>query len=182
MTASMMLDRECTRHGFCASIRFIAKQIEAARKAAKMFPGLISIAWSGGGIVVYTKSVMWIEKFKEQFGVPFSTDCGSGIWKFTGTKKDSNNYRALIDFIYSVDDIAEIPKTLLFARDMAVRGTPIKGYNHVGHLSDMYYELSGCSHDEFIIQIVGRLTGIDSRTQLEGKTLWGYENLSLIHI
>ena len=178
MAASMMLDRECTRHGFCASIRGTAKQIHAALKASKMFPGLISIAWSGDGVTVYTKSVMWVEKFQEQFGQGNSKDCGSGVWKFTG-KKGSKipDYRALIDFIYSVDDIAEIPKTLLFARDMALRGTPIKGYNHVGHLSDMYYELSGFSHDEFIIQIVGRLTGIDSRTQQEGKTLWGYENM-----
>ena len=178
MAASMMLDRECTRHGFCASIRGTAKQIHAALKASKMFPGLISIAWSGDGVTVYTKSVMWVEKFQEQFGQGNSKDCGSGVWKFTG-KKGSKipDYRAFIDFIYSVDDIAEIPKTLLFARDMALRGTPIKGYNHVGHLSDMYYELSGFSHDEFIIQIVGRLTGIDSRTQQEGKTLWGYENM-----
>lgn len=168
---------------------------------AKKYPGIVSIAWNGDGIKVYTSSPAWVG-FLFTTGAFESTLLDNDVTCFTSKSENKkktewkdwlgkidpktgkrnggvmnseiHTYPGLMDFIYSMVDIgANIPHTILYSLNMSARGTPVKGWSHQGVLTDMYVDTGSSGHDEYLIQLAGRIFGIDKRTQEEGKIIWG---------
>lgn len=193
MVQHMMSDIQNTRHGMCASVSRVKDQETKAKTAAREFPNLLTCAWNGKGIRVFTTCESMASELRGTGAfvgtvIDGSVHCFKSLVKSTasqewedGVLKNSKicTYRGLMTFI-SNKCLPQVPKTLLFAKDMVMRSVPVKAYDHSLPLTDMFHFVSSQVHDENIIQLLGRLTGNDTRTQLEKKYLWGSESLMSI--
>ncbi|CAN0037456.1 unnamed protein product [Ectocarpus sp. 6 AP-2014] len=198
---------EDTRHAMVTTTskitgtRIKSMQDEMALNAVKRRPGVMSLAWNGDGIKVYTTDRTWKGHLLESNAFDIETitnDITCFASKKSNKKKKEwyddmgpvdpetnkprgavmrsriNTYPGLIDFIYTIHEEhgVSVPHTILYSLNMASRGTPVKGWSHVGVLTDMYFNTGTKGNDEYIIQLVGRLFGIDKRTQEQGKIIW----------
>lgn len=110
--------------------------------------------------------------------VEWSDDLGSinpktGLPRGGVKNRYLHTYPGLIDFIYEKHHLGvALPKTSTFQFNMMARGTPAKGWSHVGETTDVFLDAGASAHDEGIGQRGGRAEGIDKRTQEQGKKLW----------
>lgn len=164
-------------------------QNEFALRAAEGYPGIVSIAWCGLGIKVFTSSPAWARilgdtgAFKvTSEGVPAkggtlscftSKNSPAGRPEWDGTLEGIDrvvranifSYPGLIQYMH---DFAEergllLPHTVLFSMSMASRGTPIKGLGHKCPLTDMYADLGRGGHDETRQQVTGIFMSLRSK-------------------
>ena len=162
-----------------------------AMSAIKRHPKCVSISWSGEHVTVFSTCKRWHKRFEETgaFDIVKQGVIGDdrlSVFSYTSKKENLKmshladgklnvraicSYPMLMSFIYKFP--IDIPRTILFALNMVLRCTPVKGcVDHEGFLTDMYTEIKGCGNDEFYQQLIGRLSGLDGRTQDMGKTLW----------
>ena len=163
-----------------------------AMSAIKRHPKCMSISWSGEHVSVFSTCKRWHKRFEETgaFDILKQGVIGDdrlSVFSYTSKKENLKmshfledgklnvraicSYPMLMSFIYKFP--IDIPRTILFALNMVLRCTPVKGcVDHEGFLTDMYTEIKGCGNDEFYQQLIGRLSGLDRRTQDMGKTLW----------
>ncbi len=169
-----------------------------ALDAAKRFPDMLCMAWNGDGIKIFTANTVWKEIIGgtgafDRAAVPgghlIASDPRVVVESFASKREHSNraewvgggvraahihSYRGVVDLIYErAREGVPVPHTALFSLNMAARGTPIKGHSHRGELTDMFMDTGSTGHDENMIQLAGRLFGIDRRTQEQGKIIWG---------
>lgn len=198
---------EDTRHAMVTmtskttGTRVKAMQDEMALDAVKRQPRVMSIAWNGDGIKVYTTDRTWKghllesnsfdtktitsditcfsskksnQKKKEWYDEMGPIDEETGKTKGAVMRSHINTYPGLIDLVYTIhkEHGVRVPHTILYSLNMASRGTPVKGWSHEGVLTDMYFNTGTTGNDEYIIQLVGRHFGIDDRTQEQGKIIW----------
>lgn len=176
-------------------------QNSIALDAAKTYPGLVAKAWREKGIKIYVAiSSLWVSVF-QAMGAFTEEDESPAVnndmvvcfisnnnnhssrqeWN-EGTKEAIPNnvfsYPGLIQYMHDVATARSVamPHTILFSMNMASRGTPIKGLRHDCPLTDMYADLRKGGHDVARQQVLGRLCGIDGRTEGEGKIMWCSEN------
>ena len=214
MIADMVSSRSLRRHGLvCISgkggtARCIDQQELAQREAAR-YPGIVTSAWDGKGVHVYTKCPRWITKFRTSNLFTGMKICDLGVVEFIGKKvarkeevvedEDGayrslmriNSYPGLVTYMESVAGEVEslrggsLTHTVLFAFNMAQRSTPIKGYTHKWGLTDMFLKMTGVGgHDEARIQAAGRVNAVDDLDpSVVTKTMWGpAEDLNKLRI
>ena len=143
---------------------------ERARAAAiefKTTPGWCMIAWSSDELHVFAADPNLTHVFESAPGM-FSqkpvldpeTHQDTGVIYFyrdgRHRKKGTSDYPALISFL-----LERLPsdchlKTILFAKEMADRGTSICSANHKHHLGSLYVSFRKDSTCEYIRQVAGR--------------------------
>lgn len=143
---------------------------ERAQEAAiefKTIEGWCMISWSSDELHVFAADPVVIDvfrgatrRFREEpvFDPETHADTGVIYFYYDGRNRSSgiSDYPTLISFL-----IEGLPpnylKTILFAKEMADRGTSICSTDHEHHLSSLYVSFSNGSTCEYIRQVAGRL-------------------------
>lgn len=199
MIDHMLSDRDNIRMAF--SIASSKKsQKEKALKTAREYPcsQLLTVAWNGDKLHVYTSSERWIRELTattsfniipgdDEYVVHFESKRSKGRGELSSNGglmvNKISTYRGLVTFLSSKIDEASAEqlvspdfniKVILYAQRMAERATPIKGFNHELPLTDLFADCPDM-HIESLLQILGRLCGIDTIPQSRGKFLWATE-------
>ena len=157
------------------------RSVFAARAASsyKQVPGFMSFCWSSGVIEAYTSDANWVSVLQGAKQGTFSYKRESnGVWKFVGTKT-VNSYPRIISFLMKSSIKPSLYKFVLYAKQMAERAMPIKGDDHSCPLTDMFFD-GASQHYEALIQVAGRLCGIDPNGTK--KTFWCPEGQHERHI
>ncbi len=152
------------------------KRRESAKMAAEKnmdTPGWCMVAWSSFRVDVYTASkdvitILGVQEGEQRLFAREVFPSGVNHFCHNGDTRGSgiDTYPKLVTFL--VDNLRQKSpapgvklKSILFAKEMADRGTTISGVNHEHHLSSMFVSLSSTMHDEAIVQACGRLAAIE---------------------
>ena len=179
MTDEMVKQGLGNRHGMVMvskgseSTSMTNRQREMAKDCAKRYKEggspLVSVAWDGKGVNVYTSCDDVIRKLT--LNATYTSVQSVGVKHF---KSQKSYPEFMSDMVVLQETTLPSLKTVLYSYCMSGRSTPIKSVEHKLPLTDIYVDLSGQGgHDEAIIQAVGRLNGIDERPQSMGKFVWG---------
>lgn len=169
--------------------------------------GVVAFTWEGGLCHIVTKCPYFlallrdrklvqgyikekyqhVKKYKHVMGAslsyPFTEAEGPhGMFVFTGKGTAGvgrmSTYREVVSMINEIST-RKINRTfVLYARKVTERAVPVKGVDHKCPLTDMYVDM-GELHDESLIQILGRLCGLDKDATC--KRLWASQALHKIH-